>query len=300
VFKRSDSLAAIADGLALIKLSCEQRGWLKLFDNNVVAQHFFCRFLNTAFGLRLVEMDQTQANYPAIDLGDPTNRVAYQVTTERRSDKVQHTLDKFVAHGLEKQYDTLRILIIGDRQATYKPVFVPAQLPFDCDRDIIGIEELVRHLGTLDSDRLEMLQVILAEEVKPPAGGLAGLTVDVGVERDPPNDGRCAEVYPPDRILRYFFAKETIRGEEWTIIAPDVGYLALLESGSQVEAVKFFHSPFRCHFPNLDVTFVNNSGETLVVTEAAFEVSESVPEVAPVIVFKDNNARMKLFITNEG
>jgi hypothetical protein len=168
--QHSDSLAAIADGLALIKSSCEQRGLLKLFDNHVVAQHFFCRFLNAAFGLQLVQMDEIRANYPAIDLGDLTNRVAYQVTTERRSDKVQHTLNKFVEHGLEKHYDTLRILIIGDRQATYKSVVVPSQLSFDCDRDIMGIEELVKYLGTLDSDRLGMLQAVLAEELRYPTG----------------------------------------------------------------------------------------------------------------------------------
>jgi hypothetical protein len=178
VFKRSDSLAAIADGLALIKSSCEQRGLLKLFDNHVVAQHFFCRFLNAAFGLRLVQMDEIRANYPAIDLGDLTNRVAYQVTTERRSDKVQHTLDKFVEHGLEKHYDTLRILIIGDRQSTYKSVVVPAQLPFDCDRDIMGIAELVKYVGTLNSDQLESLQAILAEEVRPPGSGQDSLGGD--------------------------------------------------------------------------------------------------------------------------
>src|SRR5258707_10182538 len=122
VFKRADSLAVIADALALIKLSCEQRGWLKLFDNHVVAQHFFCRFLNAAFDLCLVEMDLIQANFPAIDLGDATNRIAYQVTTEPRGEKVQHTLDKFVEHGLERQYDNLRILVIGERQKKYKTV----------------------------------------------------------------------------------------------------------------------------------------------------------------------------------
>jgi len=168
VFTRADALGAIADGLAWIKASCEQRGWLKLFDNHMVSQHFFCRFLNAAFNLRLVEMDQIQANYPAIDLGDSTNRIAYQITSERRGDKVQHTLDKFVEHGLDKQYDTLRILIIGDRQSTYNTVTVPASLQFDCDRDIMGIEELVKHLGSVDSARLEMLQAILADEVRYP------------------------------------------------------------------------------------------------------------------------------------
>jgi hypothetical protein len=172
VFKRTDSLEAIADGLAWIKMSCEQRGWLKLFGDHVVAQHFFCRFLNAAFDLNLVELDQIRANHPAIDLGDAGNRIAYQITTERRGDKVQHTLDQFVQHGLEKQYDTLRILIVGNRQTTYTTVIAPAALQFDCDRDILGIEELVKHLATLDSGRLGKLQAILSEELKEPVPAL--------------------------------------------------------------------------------------------------------------------------------
>ena len=170
VFTQTDSLGAISDGLAFIKTACEQRGWLKFFDNHVVSQSIFCRFLNTAFNLSLVEMDQIKANFPAIDLGDSTNRIAYQVTSERGGDKVQHTLDKFVEHDLDKQYDTLRILIIGDRQSTYKTVTVPSSVQFDCERDIMGIEELVKLLGTLDLQRLEALQSIMIREVQYPGG----------------------------------------------------------------------------------------------------------------------------------
>ena len=171
VLKRAEALEFISDRLAWIKVACEQRGWLKLFDEHVVAQHFLCRFLNAAFNLALVEMDRIQANFPAIDLGDSTNRIAYQITSERRGKKVQHTLDKFVKHGLDKRYDTLRLLIIGDRQGTYNSVVVPPSLQFDCNRDIMGIEELVKQIGNLDSTRLEMLQTILAEEVKHPVAG---------------------------------------------------------------------------------------------------------------------------------
>ena len=67
-----------------------------------------------------------------------------------------------------------------------------------------------------------------------------------------------------------------------------------------LEAISFFHNPFKCHYPSLDVTFVNNTGRTLAVKEAVFEVAESVPDLSPVIVFKDDNARMKLAIENEG
>jgi hypothetical protein len=119
-------------------------------------------------------MEQIQANHPAIDLGDVQKRVAYQVTADRSSEKVQHTLDKFVEKGFEKQYDRLRILIIGNRQSAYKSVTVPPKLRFDCDEDIIGIPEFTRYIGTLDTSRLRELSEIMQEELRP--RGQAGLS----------------------------------------------------------------------------------------------------------------------------
>jgi len=56
-------------------------------------------------------MDKVRANYPAIDLGDAKRKVAYQITTEKRANKIQSTLDKFIQHKLNETYDTLKILI---------------------------------------------------------------------------------------------------------------------------------------------------------------------------------------------
>jgi hypothetical protein len=66
VFKRTLALTVIADGLGAIKSSCENRGLLHLFDNHTVAQHFFCRLLNAAFDLDLVELDILEKNFPAV------------------------------------------------------------------------------------------------------------------------------------------------------------------------------------------------------------------------------------------
>lgn len=68
-FKRTDALVKIADGLGMVKTSCEHRGILQLFDNHRVAQHFFCRLLNSIYNLDLVELDHLKENFPSIDLG---------------------------------------------------------------------------------------------------------------------------------------------------------------------------------------------------------------------------------------
>ncbi len=327
VLKSTDALTVIADGLGWIEKSCEKRGLLKLFDNHIGAQRFFCQFLNAAFDLELKLMDNDRPNYPAIDLGDKTKRIAYQITTEKKSDKVQDTLDTFVKHKLNQDYDALKILVIGHRQKTYQVVKVPVGLKFDCDQDILDINGLIKIIDTLDTPHLEKLRAIIEREIKGlPTRGLAALrskfvglslssallvsaalaarrgelTFDIGVDRDGFSTVRTSEVYPPERMLRYTATAETTGGEKRIVVKPDMGYLTTLESGAPIEAIKFFHNPFLCQFPNLDVTFVNNTRETLAVTGAMFEVAESVPDMRPLILFKDDNARMILRISNDG
>lgn len=304
MFKRTEALTKIADGLGAMKSSCEHRGLLHLFDNHTVAQHFFCRLLNAAYDLDLIELDNLEENFPAIDLGDKKQRIAYQVTTQKVSEKVTKTLEKFDAHHLGEQFDTLKILVIGDRQNTYGAVVIPDGLKFNTEEDIIDVAGLLKYIGTLDTAHLETIQKIFAEEVNSPvklsaaATGLGGLSIDIGVVREPPAHIDPSDTFTDDRVLRYVLTKE--KGEEEvTVISPQMGYLSQMGK-SALEAISFFWNPFKCHYPSLDVTFVNNSGETLAVTEAVFEVAESVPDITPVIVVKDNNVQMKLVIDNEG
>src|SRR4051794_9746792 len=115
VLKREDHLKAVIDGLGRIVASCQLRAAVALLDINVVSHHFFAQFLSALYGLRLEVMDRIQANFPAVDLGDDTNRVAYQVTSDKDGRKVQHTLDMFVKKELHKRFDKVKILILGER-----------------------------------------------------------------------------------------------------------------------------------------------------------------------------------------
>jgi len=166
MFNRADYLRTITDGLRRVERTCELQGILRLFDDHTLAERFFCLILNAAYELQLQHMEQIRSNHPAFDLGDAKKRVAYQITADEKGKKVQHTLDKFVGHGFEKQYDKLRILIIGNRQASYKSVKVPPQIQFDCDSDIIGIPELLEHIATLDTARLRELSEIIEVELR--------------------------------------------------------------------------------------------------------------------------------------
>ena len=162
VLNRTGLLTGIADGLGAIKSSCEARGLLHLFDNNKVAQHFFCRLLNEAYGLGLVELDNFEENYPAIDLGDTKKRIAYQITTTKTSDKVTKTLETYRRHGLEAQFDRVVVLVIGDRQGRYDAVEIPDGMKFSTFSSTTSASTLtvclLKHIGTLDTTfRLQVI-----------------------------------------------------------------------------------------------------------------------------------------------
>src|SRR5262249_49136315 len=122
---------------------------------------------NEVFDLALVPTDRIQANYPAIDLGDEVKKRRFQITTEKDGAKVQKTLDTFAQHRLTTQYGRLQILIVGDKQGSYKSVEVPAGLTFDPDADILELKDFLKYLDTLPTDKLVRVAGIVAEEIKP-------------------------------------------------------------------------------------------------------------------------------------
>lgn len=86
-----------------------------LYDINIHSETFFCGLLNVIFGYNLENINDSEKNFPSIDLEDKLNRVAIQVTTQEASSKIQYTLDKFFENKLDKTFDRLIVLIIGTK-----------------------------------------------------------------------------------------------------------------------------------------------------------------------------------------
>jgi hypothetical protein len=84
---------------------------------------------------------------------------------------------------------------------------------------------------------------------------------------------------PP--LTRLSYAIE--QSERSLRIERSLGYLSLLESGGAIEPLKFIWEPFQWDFPNIDVKLVNNGSDTVFVTEAVFDISESRVDPFPVL-----------------
>jgi hypothetical protein len=163
--RREQAVTTITEALGIIEHTCRLRGLAGLFDLNRSIQHFFCEFLSEAYELSLIELDNIQSNFPAIDLGDEEGRRCFQVTSDKSTAKVQRTLAKYVEKRLFQQYGRITVLVLGDRQRTYKALRVPDAIEFNPEKDIIGIRELVNYVRTLRTPTLEQLATIIGAEL---------------------------------------------------------------------------------------------------------------------------------------
>lgn len=118
MLSRGYFIGEIVDALSEVSAQASTRGRLGLTDLHKHAENFFMTILNLAYSYSLSNLNEERSNAPGLDLGDPTNGVAFQITTERTSQKVNHTLGKLTSEQI-KAYPKVRILMIGGKQSTY-------------------------------------------------------------------------------------------------------------------------------------------------------------------------------------
>lgn len=174
VLKRQDALNAITEGISWLASQCKLRGALHLFDANTIAHEFYCRLLNEVYDLNLIVMDRIHQNFPAIDLGDEVKKRSFQITAEKKGDKIQATLDAYNKHNLADRYGKLQVIVIGDRQGTYESLKVPATMSFIWADDIIDTGGLIKHIESFSTEKMERIAAIILEEIKSVPGGITG------------------------------------------------------------------------------------------------------------------------------
>ncbi|MDM3520557.1 SMEK domain-containing protein [Citrobacter sp. Ca225] len=91
-----------------------------MFDINKTMELVLTDLLNDVYNLSLVNLNLIKHNHPAIDLGDITQRIAIQVTSDGSKAKFDKTMDMLVKHGLDADYDNIWIMLISnDKYESY-------------------------------------------------------------------------------------------------------------------------------------------------------------------------------------
>jgi len=167
-FKKLEIIQKITSNLAFLSRSTTLENVVGLFDSNRASQTFFKGLFNQIFDYDLKELDIEQGitNYPAIDLGDKTRKIAIQITTDSSSTKIKDTISTFQTNEKCAGFDRLIIFIIGDKEKYTTTFSTNGRFEFSPERDIWDEKYLVKVINQIeDIAKLENLLLFLQNEL---------------------------------------------------------------------------------------------------------------------------------------
>jgi len=167
---RVDLFGKINTYAARFVLEVEGYNATNQYHVNIHAESFLIPVLNEVFGLELENLNSTQRkNFPAIDLADFKNRVAFQVTASSDFAKIEHTLETFFRHGLNKDFDVLYVYIITHKKEKYNDgklkKYLPDNFSFSSSEHVIDKDVLLQKINEISSTpKLQVLAKLFEHE----------------------------------------------------------------------------------------------------------------------------------------
>ncbi len=117
-------------------------------DKNKYSEFIAAELLNAAFSVRLKPLKK---NHPAVDLGDKSNGIAFQITSRTDADKIRKDLETFRDNNLINQYPRgMRFLLLVNEKENWKKEtkasFNALLDEFDADSHIYILPDVLQEL----------------------------------------------------------------------------------------------------------------------------------------------------------
>ncbi len=161
---RESKIKEISNELSKIELNVRNLNYQNLNDINILQEITFKTILNIIFDYSLINLGETSAGFPAVDLVDDDNRISVQVSSNSSKHKIQSTLDSFEKNCFYKKYDRLIILIIGEKQRKYTNLRLSENFSFNENEDIIDFKSLLRFITFLPINKIDKILACLQTE----------------------------------------------------------------------------------------------------------------------------------------
>jgi hypothetical protein len=170
-------IGEIIDNLSNLNNQITLRCSLGFTDLNKVSEDFFAKLLNQIYSYNLSNLNATRSNEPGLDIGDESKFVAFQVTSQADSTKINNTLEKITTEQQEK-FKLIKILIIGEKQGSYTAIKPELIEKFQhtksgklepenfIDFNVVDIKDLLRDIITLDFKLIHTIYKFIKEEIQ--------------------------------------------------------------------------------------------------------------------------------------
>ncbi|QKX18155.1 SMEK domain-containing protein [Microbulbifer sp. YPW1] len=163
--KSAKNFEEIVMYLSVLRYIFKSRSKRGLYDLNKQAEPFFKNLFNLIYSWDLMDLNEIQNNYPAIDLGDKKEGVCVQITAERGSPKIRRTIKKYNEKMLYKEYGRLVFFILTDKKAYSSEFDTKNKFEFSKERDIWDIDDVLEVVENADFDTIESVHSFLKKEL---------------------------------------------------------------------------------------------------------------------------------------
>lgn len=157
---------SINEKTAILKNEISQAGKVGILNIHKQCENLVKNLLNLSYDYALVNLNEPVTNYPGIDIGDEGKGIAYQVTSEKTSLKVDDTLEKVIRFRHYVKFPSIKVFMLSAKQGTYtlntdlKGLFV-----FDASKDIIDFDDWLKFVQHLPADKLQAIKSFLDTEL---------------------------------------------------------------------------------------------------------------------------------------
>ena len=145
----------IATNLSIIIYQVKLKNKANLNDINTLLETPFKDILNIIYDYNLINLNNKYL-YPAIDLGDRSKKIAFQITSERSIQKIKDTLQRFEKNKLNIEYEKLKFLVIDEKIQYSKKHNIDKEY-FVLKDDVISCFELINIIKDLEVEKQKQI-----------------------------------------------------------------------------------------------------------------------------------------------
>jgi hypothetical protein len=159
-------LDSIIQNLTVLRQEINAKAKLGLTDLNIHCEDFVKGILNRIYGYKLDNLNKENSNFPGLDLGDETSGIAYQITSTKTTEKVEHTLEMYLKYEHYKVFNKVIVFILTSKQSSYsvKTVTEP-NFKFEDSENIIDFDDIYKDILSLEVDKRKELAEYIEKEL---------------------------------------------------------------------------------------------------------------------------------------
>lgn len=154
MIESSNLFNKINDHIAVLHLKVKQKGDAGLHDDKIMCENIFKDLFNIIYDLSLQNLNTEGANHPAIDLGDTSKGICYQITFNNSAQKIKDTKHQYNKHKFNEVYSELRIFIFNDKPKKREK-----------DECVFYTGDIIRAIKELSFEKLSKIACLLDREL---------------------------------------------------------------------------------------------------------------------------------------